>query len=87
MELEWDETKRRANLAKHGFDFDDLSDFDWDSAKVTVDDRIDYQEDRFVAFGPFRGQICSVVFTRRAKRVRVISFRAANRKEIKQHGF
>ena len=29
MEYEWDEAKRRGNLAKHGIDFATAAEFDW----------------------------------------------------------
>ncbi len=44
MELEWDEVKRRANMAKHGLDFADVSILEWDTATVLEDTRRFYPE-------------------------------------------
>ena len=47
----WDETKRLANLAKHGVDFAVAQGFDWETALTAVDDRRDYGEGRFISIG------------------------------------
>lgn len=49
--IEWDEIKRRSNIAKHGIDFAIAEGFDWLSAYVVEDDRYDYGETRFIATG------------------------------------
>lgn len=41
MEIEWDEAKRAANLAKHSIDLADVVNFDWRSAEFFSDDYID----------------------------------------------
>lgn len=79
---EWDEAKRRANLAKHGVDFAEVLRFDWAGAIVEPDRRRDYGEDRLSATGCLDGRLCMVVFTRRAGRVRIISLRKVNKREI-----
>ena len=38
----WDETKRVANLAKHGVDFASVQDFEFATAVIVIDDRRDY---------------------------------------------
>jgi uncharacterized protein len=83
MEFEWDESKRRANLEKHGLDFSDLDEFDWEHLFVTVDDRVDYGEVRLVAMSRFRGRVHVVIYTERGSRTRIIGFRRANRREVK----
>jgi uncharacterized protein len=82
----WDESKRRINLAKHGLDFAEVAEFAWDAAIVAEDTRHDYGEVRYRAWGMFRGVMHSVAFTRGASVVRVISFRRANRMEIRRYG-
>jgi len=86
MDFEWDEAKRAANLAKHGLDFADVPLLDWTNAKVLPDQRFTYSEPRFWAFGLLNGRLHLVAFVVRAKSYRVISFRKANRKEVKRHG-
>jgi uncharacterized protein len=36
MKIVWDEVKRQANLQKHGFDFADVGELDWDRAVVDL---------------------------------------------------
>jgi uncharacterized protein len=86
MEFEWDEAKRAANLAKHGFDFADVSRFDWGAAAIGRDLRFDYGEDRFTAYGVMDGTLMVIVFTRRALATRIVSLRRANRKERRIYG-
>lgn len=82
--VEWDEAKRRANIAKHGIDFAIAKDFDWQNAYVIEDDRFDYGETRFVAIGRIGGAVHTMVFTPRGRKVRVISLRLASREERKR---
>jgi uncharacterized DUF497 family protein len=85
-DYQWDEAKRAANLAKHGLDFDEVRNFDWDDATVLEDGRQDYGERRFRAYGTIARVPCVVVFTVREETVRVISLRRMNRREVKRHG-
>ena len=82
---EWDETKRHANLVKHGIDFRSLLAFDWATAAVVADRRRDYGEQRFRAFGLVDGRFCVVVFTPRHGVYRIISARRASRAERVKH--
>jgi uncharacterized protein len=84
-EFEWDEAKRRANLAKHGVDFADAEEFDWTKAIIRLDDRYDYGETRYRAWAPIRGRVYSIAFVQRGGRVRVLSFRKANRTEERRY--
>lgn len=84
-EFEWDETKRRANLAKHGVDFAEVEEFDWQAATVETDLRRNYGEPRFIAIGTFDGQMHVIIFTPRKNAIRIISFRRAKRKEVRRH--
>jgi uncharacterized DUF497 family protein len=86
MILEWDEAKRRSNLAKHGLDFADIRFLDWDSARFVEDTRQAYPEPRFWAFAKRAGELFVIVFCIRNGAVRVISYRAASDKETKRYG-
>ena len=57
MAFEWDEAKRRANLAKHGVDFADAAEFDWNGAYFGIDDSVDYREERSFALGWFKNRL------------------------------
>jgi uncharacterized DUF497 family protein len=81
MEFEWDETKRLANLDKHGIDFIDVPDvFEGDIVTVE-DDRYSYGEQRFVTFGLLQGRVIAVVHTDRGELIRIISARKATKNE------
>jgi len=86
MEFDWSEDKRRKNLIKHGLDFVDVSLIDWPTATVIEDIRADYGEARYWAFGLLNGRLHLVAFTLRGSKVRIISFRRANRKEEERYG-
>jgi hypothetical protein len=81
MKYEWDENKRVANLAKHDVDFIDAEHFDWSSAIETVDDRLNYSEERWVALGFIGNRLHVLTYTVRAGNIRLISLRKANKRE------
>jgi uncharacterized DUF497 family protein len=85
MDYEWDEAKRRGNLAKHGLDFADADLFEWRSAIIRPDHRYDYGEDRYRAWAPLNGRVHSIGFTRRDGKIRLLSFRRANRSEERRY--
>lgn len=51
MQYEWDENKRFTNLVRHKVDFADAVDFKWDTTLETIDNRLSYGEERWVALG------------------------------------
>lgn len=79
---DWDADKAQANLAKHGVAFEAVAGFDWQTAVEAEDTRYDYGETRMQALGKIGGRYHVLVYTWRADRIRVISLRKANRKEI-----
>lgn len=83
---EWDETKRTVNIEKHGIDFAAIHDFDWDSATIFTDERKDYGESRFVAYGYIKNRLVVVVYAERSGRKRIISMRKANSREVNSYG-
>jgi uncharacterized DUF497 family protein len=82
--IEWDETKRQTNIAKHGIDFAVAEGFNWNGAYVVEDVRFDYGETRFVATGNIGNTAYTMVFTPRGRNVRIISLRPASREERKR---
>jgi len=78
----WDERKRASNLRKHGVDFAIVQNFDFETALVLRDDRKNYGEERYRAYGTIKGRLHAFVFTRRDERIRVISLRKSNAREI-----
>jgi len=86
MNIEFDPAKDILNRTIHGLSLADAAEFDLTGAKVLVDDRKDYGEIRYRAFGRMDGMGHCLVFTIRENAVRVISFRRAHEKEMRRHG-
>lgn len=84
MQLEWDEHKNAINKVKHGLDFALLYDFSWEKAWIIPDDRREYGEPRFVAYGKLSERLHVVVFTTRGANIRIIGARKANARERRQ---
>jgi uncharacterized protein len=81
MQYEWDENKRRRNITKHGIDFVDISSFRWETSLETIDNRLDYGEERINAIG-FPGiRLVVVTYTERQDTIRLISLRKTSKKE------
>lgn len=77
---EWDESKRQANLAKHGVDFAWMVAFEWDTALVDLEEN--HEESRWIARGFIGTVLHFVVFTERGETIRIISLRKATRREV-----
>jgi uncharacterized protein len=84
MKLVFDETKNVINIEKHGLSLADFQGFD-DVPLVIEDDRFDYGEPRYQAFGMIEGRGHMIVYTVRDDAVRLISFRRANEREMKRY--
>jgi len=80
---EWDETKRASNIEKHGIDFADAENFDWDTAAYEKVRR--GGEIRFVANGYIHGILHIAVYTMRGDLKRIISLRKANHRERRRY--
>lgn len=83
--FEWDKSKNKKNVLKHGIAFADTFAVFEDSNAVTIeDDRAD--EQRFITIGMDGfGRILVVVYTWRVDNIRIISARKAVRSEVKQY--
>lgn len=84
MKITWDPAKDRLNVAQHGLSFRDFAGFDSDPA-ICVDDRFDYGEIRYRAFGRIDSQGHCIVFTQADGGIRLISFRRAHEKEMRRY--
>ena len=88
LTFEWDESKRRANLAKHRIDFADaVTAFEDDNA-ITLPDEDSDEEDRFVTMAmDALGRLLVIVYTwRGSATIRLISARRATGRERKEYG-
>ena len=86
MEIEWDPAKDAENIAKHGLSLGDAGQFEMAGAIVGIDQRRDYGELRFRAFGRIDALGYCLAFTYRGETIRVISFRRAHDKEMRRYG-
>lgn len=83
--FELDETKRRANILKHGVDPIEAAEIFAGFFISRIDRRTDYGEVRFAALG-YVGEIAYVVvYTQRGDKIRLISARRAGSKEIERY--
>jgi uncharacterized DUF497 family protein len=88
LRLEWDSAKNDENFEKHGISFDEASKLLLSTADCmeVFDNAHSDEEDRFVAIGPIARGIIVVVFTERDEEtIRIISARAATRRERRRY--
>jgi uncharacterized protein len=85
VSFQWDREKARTNLEKHGVDFADAVGVFEDPRARTVEDPHP-NEERFVTLGlDLLGRVLVVVWTPRDDEIRIISARAATRRERHQY--
>ncbi len=84
MKYRWDDTKSKANIAKHGIDFIDVPSMFQHPMVVFLDQREDYGEDRWIGIGILKTILAVIVFTEPENGViRIISARRASKYEEK----
>jgi uncharacterized DUF497 family protein len=83
VEIVFDPAKDALNLAKHGVSLAASAEFE--IHVVVPDDRRNYDEDRFNAFGLLAGRFYCLTFTVRNGQVRAISLRRARAREYRRH--
>ena len=87
LEFTWDRSKATSNLEKHGVSFEEASTAFGDPLSITVPDPDQsHDESRFVLMGQsFRGKLLVVVHSERGESIRIISARAATRRERREY--
>lgn len=85
--FEWDDRKAKQNIKKHGVSFEEASTVFADPFAVTIHDPLHSdEEDRYVTLGQSQQRrLLVVVFTDRDDRIRIISARAATRRERRDY--
>jgi uncharacterized DUF497 family protein len=87
MRFEWDENKNKANIQKHGVDFEDAKTVFDDPLQISkLDYRFSYFEERWITIGTAKNQqlivVVNLFFTNEGEEIiRIISARPANPKE------
>jgi len=83
MVIEFDPIKDQANIAKHGVSLSLAHQLE--ILAVLRDDRFDYGEERYRAWGTIDVVAYCLAFTTRDNKVRAISLRRAHKKEIDRY--
>lgn len=84
MAIIFDPDKEEINRAKHGISLSRAADFE--GVEASIDDRRDYGEVRYRAWGYIDGVAYFMAFTIRGADLRPISLRRAHAKEMKRYG-
>jgi uncharacterized DUF497 family protein len=85
MNVEFDPAKNEKNIRERGLSFERVIDFDFGTAKLDEDVRRDYGERRYIALGLLDGRVHMLVYCETEYGLRVISFRRANKREVKRY--
>lgn len=85
MDFEWDSSKERANLRKHGIAFRTAARVFLDPYMIEFDDLHASGELRFNAIGLVDGRMLFVAYTMRGDTVRIISARGAEPHEKRKY--
>lgn len=85
MHIEFDANKNDTNIRDRGLPFGRATDFDFDSAIIKRDVRKTYAEVRYVAVGFLDARLHVLCFTPIDGGIRVISFRKANQREVRDY--
>ena len=83
MKIDFDPIKSQQNIKLRSLSFDRAGDFDWETAIYYEDNRTDYPEDSIIALGFLGVRLHVICFTPIDGGVRIISFRKANRREVR----
>jgi uncharacterized protein len=85
MKIDFDPSKNIKNLLERGLSFGRVAEFDFETAQLVIDNRHDYGETRYRAFGFLDHRLHVLVFVEIVGGIRVISFRKANKREVKHY--
>lgn len=85
MRITYDPPKNARNIAKRSLSFEQVADLDWDTATSVEDTRKDYGERRLRILALLEGRLHVAVITMRDDATHVISFRKANKKEVRRY--
>jgi uncharacterized DUF497 family protein len=85
MEISYDPAKNAENLANGRPSFDAVAGFDFQTAFFWIDSRKEYGETRWSGLGFVGKRLHALVFTETPTGIRVISFRKANKREVRKY--
>lgn len=85
VEIAYDPAKNARNIELRGLSFEQVANFDFQTAIIWIDARKTYPEVRISALGLLAGRLHALVFAETTNGIRVISFRRANKREVKRY--
>lgn len=85
MEIDFDPVKNATKIRERGLSFERTAEFDFETAQFTIDNRRDYGETLYRVLGFLDHRLHALVFVEIVGGIRVISFRKANKREVKQY--
>jgi len=85
MDITFDTQKSEKNRITRNLPFELVSDFEWELAVFAEDTRFTYPEKRFIGIGYLYKRLHVICFTNTETGIRVISFRKANKREVKKY--
>jgi uncharacterized DUF497 family protein len=85
MRFEWDQSKERTNIAKHGLNFQTAALDFLDPNLLEFEDLGLYDESRWNVIGMVEGRVLFVTYTERGDRIRIISARGAEPHERRRY--
>ena len=77
--------KNARNNCVRGLSFDDVIHFEFETALIEIESRVEYGEIRYVALGKLAARLHVLCFLETATGIRVISFRKANLREVNRY--
>jgi uncharacterized DUF497 family protein len=85
MEITYDSNKSERNITERGLSFERAADFELATAITKIDNRREYGETRYMSIGFLDDRLHVMCFTETELGIRVISFRKANQREVKNY--
>lgn len=85
MGIDFDPDKNAKNIMERDLSFERVTEFDFETAQFTIDNRRDYGETSYRALGFLDHRLYALVFVEIAGGIRVISFRKSNKREVKHY--
>jgi uncharacterized DUF497 family protein len=85
VEIDFDPVKNERNIRERGLSFERAAEFEFETAAQFEDTRRDYGERRLVALGYVDERLHALCFMEIVGGIRVISFRRANRREVRKY--
>ena len=82
MEITFDPVKNTRNIELRSLSFEEVVNFEFETALFFPDQRQDYGEVRIRALGWLGKRLHALVFVETRQGIRVVSFRKANKREV-----